>query len=63
MTIEIDLDSWEAGYADGRSGRPHQCPDNLDSFSYSSGYWVGRASRAENDGNKGGPRRLVPTQR
>jgi len=44
MTIEIDLDSWEAGYADGRSGRPPQCPDNLDSFSYSSGYREGRAS-------------------
>ena len=44
MTIEIDLDSWEAGYADGRSGRLPQCPDNLDPFSYSSGYWEGRAS-------------------
>jgi hypothetical protein len=42
----IDLHSWEAGYAEGRLGRPSQCPDNLDKLSYSSGYCEGRAVRA-----------------
>jgi hypothetical protein len=41
--MTIDLDSWELGYADGQFGRPLQCPANLDRFSYSSGYHVGRA--------------------
>jgi hypothetical protein len=41
----IDLYSWEAGYAEGRRGRPSQCPDNLDKLSYSSGYCEGRAVR------------------
>jgi hypothetical protein len=43
----IDLDSWEAGYADGQLCRPSQCPANLDPLSYSSGYGEGRACRAE----------------
>ena len=42
----IDLHSWEAGYAEGRLGRPSQCPDNLDKLSYSSGYCEGCAVRA-----------------
>ena len=42
----IDLDSWEKGYADGKLGRPSQCPDNLDGLSYSSGYCEGRAVNA-----------------
>jgi hypothetical protein len=42
----IDLYSWEAGYAEGRLGRPLQCPDSLDKLSYSSGYCEGRAVRA-----------------
>src|SRR6202021_2736958 len=33
------------GYADGQFGRLSQCPANLDSFSYSSGYCEGRACR------------------
>jgi hypothetical protein len=37
MVINIDLDSWEVGYADGQFCRLSQCPANLDSFSYSSG--------------------------
>src|ERR1700738_2195889 len=45
MVINIDLDSWEVGYADGQFGRLSQCPANLDSFSYSSGYCEGRACR------------------
>jgi hypothetical protein len=32
MVINIDLDSWEVGYADGQFGRLSQCPANLDSF-------------------------------
>jgi hypothetical protein len=40
----IDLDSWEAGYGDGLLGRPSQCTDGLDRFSYSSGYVQARAS-------------------
>jgi hypothetical protein len=31
-TMQIDLDTWELGYADGKFGRPLQCPANLDSF-------------------------------
>jgi hypothetical protein len=46
MVINIDLDSWEVGYADGEFGRPSQCPANLDSFSYSNGYCEGRAFQA-----------------
>jgi hypothetical protein len=42
----IDLDSWEAGYGDGLIGRPSQCTPGLDRFSYSSGYFQARASRA-----------------
>ena len=42
----IDLDSWEAGYGDGLGGRPSQCMPDLDRFSYSSGYFQARASRA-----------------
>jgi hypothetical protein len=42
----IDLDSWEAGYGDGLHGRPPQCTPGLDQFSYSSGYFQARASRA-----------------
>jgi hypothetical protein len=42
----IDLDSWEAGYGDGLRGRPSQCTPGLDRFSYSSGYFQARASRA-----------------
>ena len=44
--MTIDLDSWEVGYADGKSGHPSQCPANLNSFSYSSGYCEGRACHA-----------------
>ena len=42
----IDLDSWEAGYADGRLGCGPACPENRDEVSYSSGYREGRATRA-----------------
>ena len=42
----IDLDSWEAGYADGRLGCGPACPEHHDEVSYSSGYREGRATRA-----------------
>jgi hypothetical protein len=42
----IDFESWETGYADARIGRPSQCPDHLDLFSYLSGYREGRAYHA-----------------
>jgi hypothetical protein len=42
----IDLDSWEAGYADGQLGRRSQCPADLDPLSHSSGCGEGRACRA-----------------
>jgi hypothetical protein len=42
----IDLESWEAGYADGQLRRPSQCPADHDRVSYSSGYREGRAARA-----------------
>jgi len=46
MMINIDLPSWEIGYADGQFGRPFQCQGNLDRLSYSSGYCNGRADHA-----------------
>src|SRR2546423_1101057 len=36
-TMNIDLDSWEAGYAHGQQGRPPRCAINLDQVSYLSG--------------------------
>ena len=42
----IDLDSWEAGYDDGLGDHPSQCTPVFDRFSYSSGYFQARASRA-----------------
>ena len=42
----LDLESWEAGYDDGLLGHPSQCASGLDRFSYSSGYFQARASRA-----------------
>jgi len=42
----IDLDSWEAGYADGRLGRASQCPTRFDTLSYCNGYCEGRAMRS-----------------
>jgi len=53
----IDLDSWEAGYGDGLRGHPSQCTPGLDQFSYSSGYFQARASRAGTQ-----ERRLSSTQ-
>jgi hypothetical protein len=44
--MNIDLDSWEAGYADGQHGRPPQCAIGLDQVSYLSGFCHGRALRA-----------------
>jgi hypothetical protein len=49
MVINIDLDSWEVGYADGQFGRLSHCPANLDSFSYSTGYCEGRACHVGTD--------------
>ena len=43
----IDLDSWEAGYADGRRANRAKCPNNCDALSYSSGYREGVACRSE----------------
>jgi hypothetical protein len=45
--MNIDLDSWEAGYADGQHGRPPQCGIGLDQVSYLSGFCHGRAWRAQ----------------
>src|SRR5260370_22035340 len=45
--MNIDLDSWEAGYADGQHGRPPQCAIGLDQVSYLSGFCHGRARRAQ----------------
>jgi len=42
----VDLESWEAGYDDGLLGRPSQCTQGLDQFSYSSGYCQAHACRA-----------------
>ena len=56
----IDLDSWEAGYADGRLGCGAACPEHHDEVSYSSGYREGRATRA---GARMKPPRLRRLQR
>jgi hypothetical protein len=56
----IDLDSWEAGYADGRLGCGAACPEHHDEVSYSSGYREGRATRA---GTRMKPPRLRRLQR
>jgi hypothetical protein len=45
--MNIDLDSWEAGYADGQYGRSPQCAIGLDQLSYLSGFCHGRARRAQ----------------
>jgi hypothetical protein len=60
----IDLDSWEAGYGDGLRGRPSQCTPSLDQFSYSSGYFQARASRAGRAGTQEATRlRYMSVQR
>jgi hypothetical protein len=43
--MNIDLDSWEAGYAHGQQGRPPRCAIELDQVSYLSGFCHGRAWR------------------
>jgi hypothetical protein len=45
--MNIDLDSWEAGYADGQHRRSPQCAIGLDQVSYLSGFCHGRARRAQ----------------
>jgi hypothetical protein len=45
--MNIDLDSWEAGYAHGQQGRPARCAIELDQVSYLSGFCHGRARRAQ----------------
>jgi hypothetical protein len=45
--MNIDLDSWEAGYAHGQQGRPPRCAIDLDQVSYFSGFCHGRAWRAQ----------------
>ena len=61
MVINIDLDSWEVGYADGQFGRLSHCPANLDSFSYSTGYCEGRACHVGTDRNQSARRRASNT--
>jgi hypothetical protein len=45
--MNIDLDSWEAGYAHGKQGRPPRCAIEFDQVSYLSGFCHGRAWRAQ----------------
>ena len=42
--MNIDVGSWEAGYADGQRGLPPQCAVGLDQVWYLSGFCQGRAS-------------------
>jgi len=51
--MNIDLDSWEAGYADGQRGRPPQCAIDLDQVSYSSGFCQGRVWRVQSRTKRG----------
>jgi hypothetical protein len=43
--MNIDLDRWEAGYADGLHARRSHCAVGFDQVSYLSGYCQGRACR------------------
>ena len=45
--MNIDLDSWEAGYAHGQQGGPPRCAIDSDQVSYLSGFYHGRAWRAQ----------------
>ena len=45
--MNIDLDSWEAGYAHGQQGDPPRCAIELDQVSYLSGFCHGRAWREQ----------------
>jgi hypothetical protein len=45
--MNIDLDSWEAGYAHGQHGGPPRCASDLDQVSYLSGFCHGRAWYAQ----------------
>jgi hypothetical protein len=49
--MNIDLDSWEVGYAHGQQGRPPRCAIDLDQVSYLSGFCHGRAWRAQSRTN------------
>jgi hypothetical protein len=42
--MNIDVGSWEAGYADGQRGLPPQSAVGLDQVWYLSGFCQGRAS-------------------
>jgi hypothetical protein len=67
----IDMDSWEAGYADGHLGRASHCPLDFDPVSYLSGYYdaraylVGMRSKPARRRSADGPRtlRLVRSSR
>jgi len=48
----IDLNSWEAGYEDGLSGRPSQCTPGLDQLSYSSGYFQAESRAGTKEGHR-----------
>ena len=45
MRIEIDRDSFDRGFTDGREGKKSLVPSGVDSFSYWSGYIEGEALR------------------
>ncbi|WP_187288699.1 hypothetical protein [Leptospirillum ferriphilum] len=53
IRIEIDRDSFDRGYADGREGKKSLVSSGVDSFSYWSGYIEGEALRftGERSGN------------
>lgn len=44
--VRIDPSAWQAGFEAGEAGRPMTpCPQNLDPFSYFSGWIEGNAKR------------------
>jgi hypothetical protein len=45
--MNIDLDSWEAGYTHGQQGGQPRCAIELDQVSYLSGFCHGRAWREQ----------------
>ena len=61
IRIEIDRDSFDRGYADGREGKKSLVSSGVDSFSYWSGYIEGEALRFT--GERSGNDRIHPDRK
>jgi len=55
VKVRIDPSAWQAGFDAGEAGRPiTPCPQNLDPFSYFSGWIEGDAKRQGFEHSLGG---------